>query len=79
MALVVAAWKQSAARRAKVIWQRGFFDHRLRNDAQYVAKADYIKHNPVRKGLISNPDQWTYLWPSRAMLNTDARDMMDMD
>ena len=60
---VVSEWKESAARRTGVCWQRDFFDHRLRNDENYVEKANYIRMNPVRKGLIKNSENWPYIWP----------------
>ena len=30
------------------IWQRGFYDHAIRNHADYVALAEYIHTNPLR-------------------------------
>lgn len=59
---VVDEWKESAARRAGVHWQRDFFDHRLRNDEHEVEKAHYIRMNPVRRGLIDKPEDWPYVW-----------------
>ena len=43
-------------------WQSDFFDHRIRNDEQLQIKYEYIRHNPVRKGLVGNPDDWKYQW-----------------
>ncbi|MBI2441272.1 MAG: transposase [Lentisphaerae bacterium] len=65
MRQVISEWKESVARRAGVRWQRGFFDHRLRNDEIYVEKAHYIRMNPVRKGLVKNYDNWPYVWPKK--------------
>ena len=42
------------------IWQRGFFDHVLRNDESYGHKWNYVRENPVRAGLVNNPDEWRY-------------------
>jgi putative transposase len=39
---VVTNWKKYLAREHKVSWQRDFFDHRLRNDAELEEKANYI-------------------------------------
>jgi putative transposase len=45
------------------VWQRGFFDHRLRADESFEEKATYVRMNPVRKGLVGRPDDWPHLWP----------------
>lgn len=62
MRQMVSEWKESAARRAGVHWQRDFFDHRLRNDDNFVGKAHYIRMNPVRKGLVAKQEDWPYVW-----------------
>ena len=41
-------------------WQKGYFDHVLRNDESRSEKWEYIRMNPVRAGLVSHPDQWPY-------------------
>jgi REP element-mobilizing transposase RayT len=68
MKKVVCEWKQSAARRIGILWQRDFFDHRLRSDDAQVEKAHYIRMNPVRKGLAQRPEDWPYTWPRHAAL-----------
>jgi putative transposase len=42
------------------LWQRGFFDHVLRSDESYAQKWDYVRANPVRAGLIDDPDAWPF-------------------
>ena len=42
------------------IWQRGFFDHVLRNDESYGNKWNYVQDNPVRAGMVTNADDWPY-------------------
>ncbi len=59
----IAAWKRFTAREPGIIWQRGFFDHRLRHDESFEEKADYIRQNPVRKNLCARPEDWPFLWP----------------
>jgi putative transposase len=39
-------------------WQRGFFDHALRNDESYAQKWNYVRDNPLRAGLVTNADDW---------------------
>jgi putative transposase len=62
MPAVVKEWKSYTAKIAQVIWQRGFFDHRIRGEESVREKADYILHNPVRKGLVAHPDDWPHVW-----------------
>jgi putative transposase len=42
------------------LWQRGFFDHVLRNDESYGEKWNYVRDNPVRAGLVPDADDWPY-------------------
>ena len=63
LASTVAAWKRLTARRYGVVWQRDFFDHRLRSDESFEQKAAYIRDNPVRKGLVLNAREWPFAWP----------------
>ena len=62
LAKTVAAWKQFTARGAGIAWQKGFFDHRLRNYESLQEKAHYIRMNPVRKSLVAQPEDWPYVW-----------------
>jgi len=41
-------------------WQPGFFDHLLRHNESYAEKWDYVWGNPVRAGLVTNPEDWPY-------------------
>ena len=60
MAKVVAGWKRFHARQHGVDWQENFFDHRLRNDDEYIEKAAYLRMNPVRAGLCASPEKWPW-------------------
>ncbi len=53
-------WKRYTARQLGIVWQDGFFDHRLRNTHEENAKHHYIRHNPVRKELCASPDDWPH-------------------
>ncbi|HEY9072985.1 MAG TPA: transposase, partial [Desulfobaccales bacterium] len=44
------------------VWQREFFDHVLRSDESAYSKVQYICENPVRKGLVKEPDDYPWLW-----------------
>jgi putative transposase len=42
------------------LWQRQFFDHIIRNEEDFFETMEYIKLNPVRKGLVKAWEQWPY-------------------
>jgi putative transposase len=58
---VVRAWKRWSARHRGIRWQRDFFEHRIRGDANDRDKARYIAENPVRTGLVGRAEEWPYV------------------
>jgi REP element-mobilizing transposase RayT/mono/diheme cytochrome c family protein len=62
MTQIIADWKRFLATKLDLDWQRDFFDHRLRRDESFTEKADYIRANPVRAGLVTQSDDWPYFW-----------------
>jgi len=42
------------------LWQRQFFDHIIRNEQDFYETRDYIRLNPVRKGLVEKWEDWPY-------------------
>ncbi|MGH9360087.1 MAG: REP-associated tyrosine transposase [Terriglobia bacterium] len=50
------------ARRLAVrnLWQKGYYDHVLREGENEKAVAWYIFNNPVRKGLVQGPLEWPF-------------------
>ena len=42
------------------LWQRQFFDHITRNQQDFEETLEYIRMNPVRRGLVGNPEDWPY-------------------
>jgi putative transposase len=59
-------WKSYQSKYAGVVWQDGFFDHRLRTSESADKKAHYIRMNPVRAGLVAEPGLWPHFWPKPA-------------
>jgi putative transposase len=59
---VVSKWKEWTAKETGIVWQRDFFEHRLRQDESRREKADYILQNPVRQKLVSHPEDWPYVY-----------------
>ena len=43
-------------------WQRGFYDHALRKEEDLRTVAEYIVHNPVRAGIVSDWGEYPYSW-----------------
>jgi REP element-mobilizing transposase RayT len=61
----VKYWKSLAATtwpgsRVGRLWQRDFWDTQLRIGESYAAKWEYVRRNPVRAGLVTDPDEWPY-------------------
>jgi len=63
----MSAWKRYQARALGVSWQKDFFEHRLRDDQAFWEKAQYVRMNPVRKGLVERPEEWEYVIDRRAL------------
>jgi REP element-mobilizing transposase RayT len=40
------------------IWQAGYFDHFVRSSSSYGQKWEYVRENPVRKGLCLQRADW---------------------
>ena len=62
----------------RVLWQRGFYDHALREVESLLDVAHYIWQNPVRAGITAcasgYPWSGSQVWPNwKAMLVVDER------
>ena len=42
------------------VWQRGFSDVRIADEASFTAHQEYIYNNPVRAGLANAPEEYPY-------------------
>jgi putative transposase len=42
------------------IWQRRFWEHKIRDQEDFNRHCDYIHYNPVKHGLVSLPIEWNY-------------------
>lgn len=54
---------RSRSKRAKQdagIWQRRFWEHHIRDDADYAARVHYCWGNPVKHGLVERAVDWPY-------------------
>jgi putative transposase len=59
---VVTKWKEWTAKEIGIVWQRDFFEHRLRGDESRCEKAKYILQNPVRARLVARSDDWPFIY-----------------
>ena len=41
-------------------WQEGCFDRLLRSDESLSDKWEYLRQNPIRAGLVEDPDNWPF-------------------
>ena len=49
-----------AGRGERGIWQRRYWEHTLRNEADLARHADYIHYNPVKHGHVSRVQDWPH-------------------
>ncbi len=42
------------------IWQRCFWEHTLRDQADFNAHFDYLHYNPVKHGWVTRVGDWPY-------------------
>ena len=52
--------RSKLAKREKGIWQRRYWEHAIRDDADLGRHVDYIHFNPVKHGLVSRACDWPY-------------------
>jgi putative transposase len=45
---------------ANAVWQNRYWEHVLRDEADYERHADYIHYNPVKHGLVASAGDWPY-------------------
>jgi len=42
------------------LWQRRFWEHAVRSEAEFRFFVEYCWHDPVRHGLVQYPGEWLY-------------------
>ena len=55
----LAAWWRKHGD-GQVLWESGYFDHRIRTSAAFSEKCEYVLQNQVRAGLVANAQD--YRW-----------------
>jgi hypothetical protein len=51
-----------ALKRSGTVWQDESFDYVIRHADSLEQKIQYVRENPVRKGLVSRPEDYKWLW-----------------
>jgi putative transposase len=58
------------------IWQRRFWEHHLRDEADFRAHLRYCWLNPVKHGLVAAPQDWPYSSVHRDAGHRDGTDFV---
>ena len=61
----IKSLKQGVARRlalraADSFWQARYYDFNVWSEKKFVEKLRYIHRNPVKRGLVSRPEDWRW-------------------
>ncbi len=48
------------ARKEKLVWQRRFWEHLIRNEEDWRRHMDYIHYNPVKHGYLTKVSDWPH-------------------
>jgi REP element-mobilizing transposase RayT len=54
------------------VWQEESFDHVLRSHESFEDKLEYIRQNPVRRGLVGSPEEYPWLWVEHCLCGSDT-------
>jgi putative transposase len=52
-----------------LLWQHQFRDRFVRNTQEFHERLEYMHMNPVRKGLVAQPEEWR--WSSHSNFSSD--------
>lgn len=61
-------------RQERGLWQRRFWEHHIRDEADFAAHLRYCWMNPVKHGLVDHPEDWPF-----SSVHRDARFRPGMD
>tara|TARA_R110002012_G_scaffold2902_9_gene13905 strand:+ start:986 stop:1624 length:639 start_codon:yes stop_codon:yes gene_type:complete len=62
-----SAGPSKARKGERGIWQRRFWEHCIRDEADFAAHVDYCHRNPIKHGLVERPEAWPYSSVHRAI------------
>lgn len=52
--------RSKVEKRERGIWQRRFWEHKVRNDSDLASAIEYCRVDPVKRGLVADPAEWRY-------------------
>ena len=52
--------RSQAKNRRRGVWQRRYYEHVVRDEAELEAYCDYIHYNPVKHGYTKRPADWPW-------------------
>ncbi len=67
MSRTIGEWKKYHAQHSQLLWQDGYFDHRIRNVSELDEKAAYIRNNPVVKNLCASSKDWPWVIDAQSL------------
>jgi len=47
-------------KRYRAIWQKRYYEHTIRDEKDWHETMQYIKHNPIKHGLVARVEDWEY-------------------
>jgi REP element-mobilizing transposase RayT len=59
------------------VWQEGFHPQLMTSDDMLIQKVDYIHQNPVKRGLVTEPEFWKY--SSACNIDFEENPIIDLD
>ena len=79
----VAISKARSKHRERGVWQKRFWEHMIRGQADLFNHVNYIHYNPVKHGLAKCPHEWPYSsfarWVREGYYSTDWLCSCDAD
>ena len=45
---------------ATPFWQRRYYDRNVRDNEEFIQELKYIHRNPVKRGLVAQPEDWPW-------------------
>ncbi|HET7649354.1 MAG TPA: transposase [Gammaproteobacteria bacterium] len=60
LAAVERVRQSRKAKRERGIWQRRYWEHQIRDEADLARHVDYIHYNAVKHGLVARPADWPH-------------------
>ncbi len=51
---------ESNERNERLVWQRRFWEHVIRDQDDWLRHMDYIHYNPVKHGRVKSPKDWPW-------------------